>query len=250
MFLLEYYLPAMLWNPIKIHQYATDPMATGWAQAFNKLNATMDDEMIYTLLSLLTTASKIATSGSQFTLAGASDPLAFIFNTAFTGALAGAAYKDVLRLEQLYRKQNFELDKTGAILITDPTAYLQIQNDPDTKSLLTRFINSDNDPNRLSISNTKIVSRSKVGIIDTATESSSVTGVKDPAGTIPSTSVSAMLGLLPSQVGRGLAQFDIFMIQDPSNYGYKMSADIRQGIVPLRKNLNGLAILSYGSPTV
>jgi hypothetical protein len=74
--------------------------------------------------------------------------------------------------------------------------------------------------------------------------------VKDPAGTIPSTAVSAGVGFIPSQVGIGLGVLDVFMIQDPTNYGYKMSADIRIGIKPLRKDYAGTTLLTYGTPSV
>ena len=119
-----------------------------------------------------------------------------------------------------------------------------LKKDPETKSLLTRWVNQDG-AELFKFSNTILNERSRVAIFDPATEQ-----VKDPRGAIPSTATSANLGFIPSQVGIGLGMLDVFMIQDPSNYGYKMSADIRIGIVPLRKDYNGTSLLVYGPDTV
>lgn len=43
---------------------------------------------------------------------------------------------------------------------------------------------------------------------------------------------------------------DVFMVQDPTNYGFKMSADIRIGITPLRHNYNGTTLYTFGTPPV
>lgn len=45
----------------------------------------------------------------------------------------------------------------------------------------------------------------------------------------------------------GLGMLDVFMIQDPTSYGYKMSADIRIGIAPLRADYSGTSLLTYSS---
>jgi hypothetical protein len=48
----------------------------------------------------------------------------------------------------------------------------------------------------------------------------------------------------------GLGMLDVFMIQDPTNYGYKMSADLRMGIAPLRADGTGLSLLTYAAGNV
>ena len=45
----------------------------------------------------------------------------------------------------------------------------------------------------------------------------------------------------------GLGMLDVFMIQDPTSYGYRMSADIRMGIAPLRADFSGTSLLTYGA---
>lgn len=242
--LVPYWLQPMLWEPLTMHQLRYDQMSTGWAQAFAKMGAFMDDDMIYTLASTVPAGSIVKSSGGIFNISGPNDPNSFYYNPDFAGNLLKPAYNDIQRIEQIYNKQNFELAAEKATLVLDPTMDAFIGQDPDTKSLLTRWVQS-NDSDLLKIKNTVLPQRSRVAIYDPATGQ-----VKDPNGVIPATSVSAGIGFIPSNVGIGLGMLDVFMIQDPSAYGYKMSADTRIGIVPLRKNYNGTTLYTYADGNV
>lgn len=246
--LTPYWLQPMLWTPLTMHQLRYDQMSTGWAQAFAKWGAIMDDELIYTLASTVPAGSIISTVGQpanpSFAIAGANDPNSFYYNPAFVGQLATPAYNDITRIEQIFNKQNFQLEREKSVLVIDPTMEAFISTDPDTKSLLTRWVQSDA-TDLLKIKHTGLNNRSRVAIYDPATGL-----VKDPSGVIPATAVSAGVGMLPSQVGMGLGMLDVFMVQNPSSYGYRMSADIRIGIVPLRANFNGVILYTYGTPNV
>lgn len=250
--LTPYWLQPMLWTPLTMHQLRYDQMGTGWAQAFAKWNAVIDDNLIYTLASTVPAGSIIASSGisgyattpQTFNISGASSPNAFYYNPAFTGNLLSPTLNDVISIEQVYNKQNFELAGEKSTLVVDPTMDALLAKDPETKSLLTRWVNQDGG-DFTKFKNTILPQRSRVAIYDPATSQ-----VKDPNGSIPSTAVSAALGFIPSQVGIGLGMLDVFMIQDPTNYGYKMSADMRIGIVPLRADFAGTSLLTYGSPNV
>jgi hypothetical protein len=249
--LVPYWLQPMRWTPLTMHYLRYDQMGTGWAQAFAKWGAVMDDDMIYSLASIVPAGSVVKSTGlsgyqtnaDTFNIAGPNDPNSFIWNPAFTGNLKKPVLNDVIVLEQIYNKQNFNLEETGerVALVVDPTMERYLTQDPETKSLLTRWVNADG-VDLMKFKHTIIHQRSRVAIYDPATSQ-----VKDPSGVIPATSVSAGVSFIPSQVGMGLGMLDVFMIQDPSAYGYKMSADIRIGIVPLRKNYNGTAIYTYGS---
>jgi hypothetical protein len=185
-----------------------------------------------------------ATTAAQFNISGANDPNAFYWNPAFTGNLRTPVLNDIITVEQIYNKQNFDLETERPYLVIDPTMEALISKDPDTKTLLTRWINADG-ADLLKFKHTVLNQRSRVAIYDPATSQ-----VKDPNGVIPATAVSAGIGFVPSQVGIGLGMLDVFMIQDPTNYGYKMSADIRIGIVPLRADFSGTTLYTYGSGLV
>lgn len=247
--LIPSWLQPMLWTPLTMHQLRYDQMSVQWAQAFAKWGALIDDKLIYTLASTVPAGSIVYTVGqsgaqgtSQFTLTGANDPNAFYYNPGLVGAFAAPAWADMIRLEQIYAKQNFNIDREKVVLITDPTMDRYIATDPDTKSLLTRFT-STNPEDVLKIKHTKLTGRSRVAAFDTASGQ-----VKDPSGVLPATTVSAGVGFLPTQVGMGLGILDVFVLQSPTNYGYRMSADIRNGIVPVRKNYNGTTLYTYGAP--
>lgn len=248
--LVPYWLQPMLWTPLTMHQLRYDKMSTGWAQAFAKWAAVMDDQLIYTVASTVPAGSIINSTGgpnpntNSFTLTGANDPNSFFYNPGLLATLLKPAYNDIMSLEQIYSKQNFDLSISKPTLVIDPTMDKFISQDPDTKSLLTRWVEA-NPGQLLRIKNTNLTDRSRVAIYDPATGQ-----VKSPDGVIPPTAVSAALSFIPSQVGIGMGMLDVFMIQDPSAYGYKMSADTRTGIAPLRKNYNGTALYTYGTPNV
>lgn len=250
--LIPSWLQPMLWTPLTMHQLRYDQMATGWAQAFAKWGSLIDDKLIYTLASTVPAGSIISTvgqkgiggPGNNFTLTGANDPNAFYYNPNLLANLATPAYGDITRIEQIYNKQNFNLPTERSRLVMDPTMEAFISLDPDTKSLLTRWIESNRE-DLLKIKHTTLNQRSRVAIYDPATGQ-----VKDPSGVIPPTAVSAAIGFLASQVALGIGILDVFMIQDPAAYGYRMSADIREGIVPVRKNYNGTTLYTYGQPPI
>jgi hypothetical protein len=252
--LTPYWLQPMRWTPLTMHYLRYDQMGTGWAQAFAKLGSTIDNDLIYTLASTVPASSIVQSSGlsgyqSQagvFNIAGATDPNAFILNPAFTGNLNRPVLNDLIVLEQIYNKQNFDLEQSGerVVLVQDPTMTRFLSQDPETKSLLTRWVNADN-VDLLKFKHTILHERSQVALYDPATGQ-----VKDPSGVVPATAVSAGLSFIPSQVGIGLGMLDVFMVQDPSAYGYKMSADIRMGIAPLRKNYDGTGLYTYANSNV
>lgn len=250
--LIPSWLQPMLWTPLTMHQLRYDQMATGWAQAFALWGSLIDDKLIYTLASTVPASSIIKTvgqknpngPGSSFTLTGADDPNAFYYNSALQTTLATPAYSDIIRTEQLYNKQNFQITREKPRLVIDPTMEAFLCLDPFTQSLLTRWIEANRE-DLIKLKHTSLNQRSRVAIFDPASGQ-----VKDPGGVIPVTAVSAALGFLASQVALGLGILDVFMIQDPSSYGYRMSADIREGIVPVRKNYNGTLLYTYGAPAV
>jgi len=250
--LTPYWMQPMLWTPLTMHQLRYDQMGTGWAQAFAKWNAVIDDNLIYTLASTVPASSIVSSSGLSgyqtspmtFNINGANDPNAFYYNPSFTGSLKNPVLNDIITTEQIYNRQNFELANERTTLVVDPTMDALFAKDPETKSLLTRWVNQDGGE-FTKFKNTILPQRSRVAIYDPATGQ-----VKDPNATIPSTAVSAALGFIPSQVGMGLGMLDVFMIQDPTSYGYKMSADIRIGIVPLRSDFLGTTLLTYGAANV
>lgn len=238
--LIPYWLQPMRWSLMSMHQLRYDMMGTGWAQGFSNLAASMDDDMLYTLASTVPAGSVVKTSGDAFTISGTTDPNAFYYGS-FTGSLKSPVLNDVVTIEQIYNRQNFELQSQRPLLVVDSTMDGAFSRDPKTQSLLTRWVDAEGGE-LTKFKNTTFTQRSRVVIYDPASGQ-----VKDPSSVLPATAVSAALGFMPSQVGMGLGMLDVFMIQDPSTWGYKMSADIRAGISPLREDCSGTALLTYGA---
>lgn len=250
--LTPYWLQPMIWTPLTMHQLRYDQMSTQWAQAFAKMNSVMDDNLLYQLGALVPAASIYATSGisgnqtqaRQFYVNGATLINNFYYNPAFVGNLISPSLNDIITGEQLYNQQNFPLEDMETRLVIDPIMEAQLKMDPESKSLLTRFITEDG-KDLLKYSHTVFNQRSRVLAYDPATSQ-----VKDPNGVMAATVISAALGFIPSQVALGLGMLDVFMVQDPTNYGYKMSADIRIGAASLRVDNAGLLAMIFGPGNV
>lgn len=252
--LTPYWLQPMQWTPLTMHQLRYDQMGTGWAQAFMVLNTAIDDTLLYTLASTVPASSIVATSGisgyqtlpTTVQIGGSAAYNKFYYNQTYSGSLVAPVLNDIVNLEQLYAAQNLQLEGEKTTLVADPIMIASLNKDPETKSLLTRWVNDNGGGTFVKFKNTILNERSRTIIVNPSASNQ----VVDPTGIIPSTAISAGLSFVPSQVGMGIGMLDVFMVQDPVNYGYTMSADIRMGIVPLRANFNGTAILNYGAPNV
>ena len=254
--LTPFWMQPMLWTPLYMAQLRYDQMSTGWAQGFATMGTYIDDYLLYTLGSSVPHSSIVYSSGispnpnggntpvQSFVLNGNGDnPYAFYYNTLFQGTLYNPTLNDVLMPELIYNKQNYDLDNERPVLVIDPTTNTLIKQTSQSQSLLTRWVD-DSGKDQLAFSHTRFNQRSRVLAFNPQTAQ-----VLSPFSIIPSVATSANLGFIPSQVGIGISNLDVFMIQSPTDYGYKMSADVRMGITPLRANANGVSILAY-SPEI
>jgi hypothetical protein len=212
----------------------------------------MDDNLIYTLASTVPASAIIPSSGlsgyevnaQSFNIPNSGAQNKFFWSPNYAGQLLTPTLNDIIAIEQIYRNQNFELDREKACLVIDPIMERYFSQDPETKSLLTSWVSRDAEE-FLGFKHTVLDVRSRVAVYDPTTGQ-----VKDINGAIPATAQSAALGFIPSQVAIGLGMLDVFMVQDPSIYGYRMSADIRIGAAPLRYNFLGTSLYYYGLANV
>jgi len=237
-----FYMEPIVWQPLLMQTLRYDQMGTGWSQAMMVMNTFIDNYLIYTLLTQVPTASVVTTDGATFNIASSASPDSFLLNTGFTGNLGKPRLENLLVVDQLFKKQNFP-DGTKFVVIQDPTMDRYITADKDTQSLLTRFVNSQGDE-LISYKHAMLRNRSKVGLWNKATSA-----VVNPSSVLaPTTTVGACLCLVPDQAALALAALNVFMIQDPTVYGYRMSANVRMGAGLIRSNGAGSAILTYGDP--
>jgi hypothetical protein len=231
-----FFLQPMLWNPLYTAQLRYDQVSVQWEQALRKMMEAMDDYLIYTLASAVPVSSHILTTGASF--AAGESPNIFKLNPSFIGSLLKPQLIDTLSITQLYDNQNFP-DGTEHDLILDPIMKKYILEDPLTQSKLTTLLTEDG-KTLVQYADTVFGGRSKVALYDLNSKT-----VINPNGIIPPNSVGAALDLIGTEAGIGVANFDVFMQQDPTNYGIKMSAETRMGANLLRANGYGSALYIY-----
>ena len=247
--LTPYWLQPMRWIPMDYHQFRYNQQDTGWAQAMNKLNAQINDDLLYTLAAgalassqgIVYTGGPIDSTQAQSFAAG-SGINKFYFNN-FVGNLTKPGYNDILAIEQNFAAKNFDLAKERVIAVVDPITNSYIKQDKQTQSYLTRWIES-NEADVLKISHTKIHERSRVVAYDQV--GGTIVDCNATSPVIPTTTQSANLAIVSSQVGIGLGLIDVFAVQDPANYGFVQSLDLRIGTRALRNNYDGVTIYAYG----
>jgi hypothetical protein len=252
MTLVPYWQAPTLWQPLSMHQLRYDQMATGWLQNLAALNAQIGDDLLYTLIAglLANQPTKIAYTGGlsnpstgvsqTFTIPGSGS--SFIFNSAFAGTLVKPGMNDIFAIEEQFMLQNYDLPRERPVLVGDSTMMRWLKSDNQTQSILTKWVNEQG-AELQKISHTLIHERSRVGAYDPASATvidTHATGVQ-----IPATTLSAGLAFIASQVGIGLGLIDVFMIQDPTNYAYKMSVDLRINARALRSDYTGLCMYTY-----
>jgi hypothetical protein len=254
MTLIPYWQQPTLWQPLSMHQLRYDQMSTGWIQNLAALNAQIGDDLIYTLVNGLYSnqpLQKVLTAGWGNAVAGTPQTFSipgsgskFVFNPAFAGTLTKPGMNDVFSIEELFMQQNYDLPRERPVLVADSAMIRYMKQDPQTQSMLTKWVN-ESGADLQKISHTLIHERSRVAAFDPASDTvidTHATGVQ-----IPATTVSAGLAFIASQVGIGLGLIDVFMIQDPNNYGYKMSIDLRINARALRNDYTGLAMYTYNT---
>jgi len=250
MTMLPYFLQPMLWNNYKTAVQRYDVQGMQWAQALDKFWSSIDSNLITTFLEQVSATSVIYSTGQTnntnsvlTTNISPNTNNSWIYNAAYNGTVNNLVLNDVFSIEQLFRKQNYRLDKEQVQIVVDPTGLKMLKTDPNVQTLLNKFSTNAGEKNfsALDLNSTIVKERSQVGLL------SSTGTVIDPTGSVPSTATGANLAFIASQLGIGFGMFDVFVQQDPTNYGLKLSCDARMGASLMRKTGNGAAILGYSA---
>lgn len=254
--LVPYWMQPTRWNPLYMHQLRYDQQASGCAQGLAKLEAQMSDDLLYTFGAgvlansqpiVLTKGPIDSAQAQNFVVgAGSNGVDKFYFNQTYAGSLLKPGFNDIIGIEQLFEYQNFNLETERPILVVDSITKSYIKQDKATQSMLTRWIN-ENGADVEKISHSQFHSRSRVVAYDPI--GGTVIDTHASGVVIPSTTQSANLAFIASQLGIALGQIDTFFVQDPANYGFTMSMDLRIGGRALRNDYTGVALYGYSSGT-
>jgi hypothetical protein len=250
MTMLPYFLQPIIWYNYKTGVQPYDVQGMQWANALNKFWSSIDSNLLTTFLEQVSSTSLIYSSGQTNTTSGLlqtqispNSNNSWIYNPAYNGTINNLVLNDVFSIEQLFRKQNYRLDQEKVQIVVDPTGLKMLKTDPNVQTLLNKFSTKAGETNfsDLDLNTTIVKERSQVGLL------SNTGTVIDPLGSVPSTAVGANLAFIASQLGIGFGMFDVFVQQDPTNYGLRLSCDARMGASLMRKTGNGAAILSYSA---
>ncbi len=252
--LVPYWLEPMLWKPLSMHMLRYDQMATGWIQGLATLNAQIGDDLLYTLAynTYLNKPTMLVYTGGWGTASASASQTfnipnsgsKFIFNSSFAGDLVKPGYNDILAIEEAFQNQYYDLPNERPVLVVDSAMNRYIKSDPETKSLLTRWVN-DEGAELVKISHTLLHERARVAAFDLP--SVTVVDTHASAPVVPATTMSMGMAFIASQVAIGLGLIDVFMIQDPTYFGYRMSCDLRINISALRSDYTGCCMYTYGT---
>jgi hypothetical protein len=250
MTMLPYFLQPILWNNYKTAVQRYDVQGIQWAQSLDKFWAGIDSNLITTFLEQVNAASLIYSTGQTNTTTGTlttnispNSNNSWIDSPAYNGTVNNLVLNDIFSIEQLFRKQNYRLNKEKVQIVVDPTGLKMLKTDPNVQTLLNKFSTNagEKDFSELDLNTTIVKERSQVGLL------SSTGAVIDPTGSVPTTATGANLAFIASQLGIGFGMFDVFVQQDPTNYGLKLSCNARMGASLMRKTGNGAAILGYSA---
>ena len=252
--LTPYFLRQMRWTPYHMAQLRYDQQGSGWAQGLMKIKSYYSDDILYTLgAGALANGQPIIKTGGpidntqpqNFNIGTGSNGVdTFYFNPSYQGTLLKPGYNDAIKLEQNFKQLNFDLNAEKPVLVIDPIMDSYISQDKQTQSLLTRWVN-ESGADIQKLKHTLLYERSRVLAYDPI--GGTIIDTNGTAGVVPPTTQSAGLSFIASQVGVALGQIDVFFVQDPANYGYKMSMDMRIGSRALRSDYKGVQIYAYGN---
>ncbi len=246
----NFWLAAQAWTPLEMHMLRTDKMATQWEQDMAAFKAYQSTILLWRLAAQAAAAGKIIkTTGSDVEIATSTDINYFPINPNYNTATLGSPAKflaptlnDLLRTEQMFSKQNFDLDNEPVTMVMDSVYKGNITRDDKAQNKLNEWKKIANGT-IVGFGRTDFYERSIVAAYDSATGL-----VKDPTSVLPATTISANLSFMKNQVAIAQGMIDVFMVQNPKTFSYEMSADERRGITALRWDRAGVALNVYDTP--
>ncbi|MEG0899024.1 MAG: hypothetical protein RSF40_04855 [Oscillospiraceae bacterium] len=242
----------IVWQQANTDLLAYDDVSTGTSETLRILISKIHN---YYLQKIAEAASvKIPMSGASFASAGK-----FPINMAAAGNLKSLTPYDLTSLETAFINQNYVMETYAAEMVMDAIYQQQLKTDPILGSLLTKNAGTLR-PNYGEYSGFQFRPRSITAAFDTS--SSAVVDLEKYLdgkiandGTVgayvppvpTATQYGLALGFIPSEVIIALGQTNVHMVSDPSNYGWRMSMDVRTGAGAARKGGLGIGIIR---PTV
>lgn len=180
---------------------------------------------------------------------------AFPSNASAAGTLNAIRLFDLVSMETAFTNQNFALDKGECVAVMDAIYMEQLKNDPLITSILSAYA-GERTPRYLTYSSFSMQPRSITTLYDTSSSK-----VVDPElyldgkvssnGTIPAytppvlnaTAYGVVLCFIPGECIIALGNVNTHMVENPNDYAWKFSMDVRTGAGAARANGAGIGLI-------
>ena len=247
-------LENIVWQQANTDLLAYDDVALGTSEALRRLSLKAHNYIIQKLsedasVTRLTTGEKtyLATN-------------AFPANLTATGTLKEIAPADFLAMQTAFVNQNYVMETFAAEMVMPAVMHEQLQSNATLTNLLTKNAGSMR-PMFGEYAGFAFRPRSITTLYDSASgkiidpelyldgkitdETGAIPTYTPPV--IPTTAYGSALAFIPSEAIIAIGRTNVHMVTDPSNYGWRMSMDMRLGAGAARKGGLGIGVIAPGT---
>lgn len=246
-------LENIVWQQANTDLLAYDDVALGTLESLRWLSSKAHNYIIQKLsedasVTLLTTGEKTYSATN-----------AFPANQTATGTLKEIAPADFLAMQTAFINQNYVMDTFAAEMVMPGIMHQQLQSNATLTNLLTKNAGSMR-PMFGEYAGFAFRPRSITTLYDSAVskiidpelyldgkitdETGAIPAYMPPV--IPATAYGSALAFIPSEAIIAIGRTNVHMVTDPSNYGWRMSMDMRLGAGAARKGGLGIGVIAPG----
>lgn len=247
-------LENIVWQQANTDLLAYDDVALGTSEALRWLSSKAHNYIIQKLSEDASVTH--LTTGEKTYLADK----AFPANTKATGTLKEIAPEDFLAMQTTFINQNYVMETFAAEMVMPGIMHQQLQSNATLTNLLTKNAGSMR-PMSGEYAGFVFRPRSITTLYDSAShkiidpELYLDGKITDDTGAIPSytppaipvTAYGSALAFIPSEAIIAIGRTNVHMVTDPSNYGWRMSMDMRLGAGAARKGGLGIGVIAPGN---
>lgn len=247
-------LENIVWQQANTDLLAYDDVALGTSEALRWLSSKAHNYIIQKLsedasVKHLTTGEKTYSATN-----------AFPANPKATGTLKEIAPADFLAMQTAFINQNYVMETFAAEMVMPGIMHQQLQSNATLTNLLTKNAGSMR-PMFGEYAGFVFRPRSITTLYDSASskiidpelyldgkitdETGAIPTYTPPV--IPATAYGSALAFIPSEAIIAIGRTNVHMVTDPSNYGWRMSMDMRLGAGAARKGGLGIGVIAPGT---
>lgn len=247
-------LENIVWQQANTDLLAYDDVALGTSEALRWLSSKAHNYIIQKL-SEDASVTRLTTGEKTYSATNA-----FPANPTATGTLKEIAPADFLAMQTAFVNQNYVMETFAAEMVMPAVMHEQLQSNATLTNLLTKNAGSMR-PMFGEYAGFAFRPRSITTLYDSAAskiidpelyldgkitdETGAIPTYTPPV--IPATAYGSALAFIPSEAIIAIGRTNVHMVTDPSNYGWRMSMDMRLGAGAARKGGLGIGVIAPGT---